>query len=192
MRYRIGFVAIFVACAATLRGQDAMFKVELVPTGAVFAMTEPTLTGDGYVFRVWPDGAAKSLRQSKVRTITRVPTYDTLYKVDLIPSGAITAKDQPTLVGNTYVFHSWRDGTYMSVRKTDMRRISELTGDKAFWVAEGQKGQIEAGHLPGKGGTIIEIDNPTRLESSTQAGPQNARVVGRVRVRTIATNHSSQ
>jgi hypothetical protein len=190
MRYRIGFVAIFVVCAATLRGQDAMFKVELVPTGAIFAMTEPTLNGDVYVFRAWPDGAAKSLRQSKIRTITRVPTYDTLYKVDLIPSGAITAKDQPTLVGNTYVFHSWRDGTYMSVRKADTRRISELTGDKAFWVAEGQKGEIEAGHLPGKGGTIIEIDNPTRLESSTQAGPQNARVVGRVRVRTIATNHS--
>lgn len=192
MRYRIGFVAIFVACAATLRGQDAMFKVELVPTGAMFAMTEPTLNGDVYVFRAWPDGAAKSLRPSRIRTITRVPTYDTLYKVDLIPSGAITAKDQPTLVGNTYVFHSWRDGTYMSVRKSDTRRISALTGDKAFWVAEGQKGEIEAGHLPGKGGTIIEIGNPDAREGSAQAGPQNARVVGRVRVRTIPINHSLQ
>jgi hypothetical protein len=192
MRYRIGFVAIFMACAATLRGQDAMFKVELVPTGAMFAMTEPTLNGDVYVFRAWPDGAAKSLRQSKVRTITRVPTYDTLYKVDLIPSGAVTAKDKPALVGNTYVFHSWRDGTYMSVRKADTRRISELTGDKAFWVAEGQKGEVEAGHLPGKGGTIIEIVNPEAWQGSAQAGPENARVVGRVRMRTIATNQSPQ
>jgi hypothetical protein len=183
MRYRSGFVAIFVACAATLRGQDSIFKLELVPSGSVFSLSEPTLRGQVYTYRPWPGGASKSLRQARVRRITRLsePVYDMVYKVDLIPSGAVTAKDKPTLKGGTYVFHTWRDGTYMSARRSDVRRITLLRGDKAFWTEEGQKREVEVGHLPMKGGTVIEIGNPATREGSAQAGPENASIVGRTR-----------
>lgn len=183
MRYRIGFVAVFVAWAAALRGQESYFKVELVPSGSVISLNEPTLTGNVYLFRAWPDGASKILQQARVRRITRLtePVYDTVYKVDLLPTGAVTAKDNPTLKGGTYVFHTWRDGTYMSARPSEVRKITRLTGDKAFWIEEGQKREIEVGHLPMKGGTVIEIGNPSAQEGSAQAGPENARVIGRTR-----------
>jgi hypothetical protein len=180
MRYRIGFVALFVACAAGLQGQEDMFKLELVPSGSMISLNEPTLKGDVYIFRAWPDGASTSLKQARVGEITRVTggRYDTVYKLELIPSGVVIAKDNPTPKGATYVFRTWRDGTYMSVRQADTRKITRLTGDKAFWAEEGQKGEVEIGDLPMQGGSVIEIAN-LPMQGSAQAGPTNANAVGR-------------
>jgi hypothetical protein len=181
MRYRIGFVALFVACAAALQGQDTIFKVELVPAGSMISFNEPILKKDVYVFRAWPDGALTSLRQARVAKITRVtgPVYETVYKLELVPSGVVIAKDNPTPQGATYVFRTWRDGTYMSVRQADIRKITRVTGDKAFWAEEGQKGEVAIGDLPMQGGSVIEIASLPMQGGSTQAGPTNANAVGR-------------
>jgi hypothetical protein len=181
MRYRIGFVALFLACAAGLLGQDDLFKLELVPSGVMISMNEPMLKGDVYVFSAWPDGASTSLRRAKVGKITRVTgaRFDVVYKVELIPSGAVIAKDTPTRKGATYVFRTWRDGTYVSVRQADIRRVTRLTGDKAFWAEEGQKGEVAIGNLPMQGGSVIEISSLPMQGGSTQAGQTNASAVGR-------------
>jgi hypothetical protein len=192
MRHRIGFVALFsILAAAALQGQNNMFKIDLVPSGSMISLNEPTLNGGAYLFRAWPDGASTSLQKASVRKLTRLTggVQTTVYKVELKPSGVMIAKANPTLKGDTYVFHTWRDGTYVSVRPDDIRTITRLTGDRAFWAKEGQKGEVQIGELPMKGGTVIEIAN-LPMQGGSQAGPTNASAIGRGRVAAVNTSSS--
>ena len=179
-RARIVIAAVLFASAFALPAEQVFYQIDLVPSGSMISFNEPTLQGDKYVFRAWPEGASTSLKQARVGKITRVTggRYDTVYKLELIPSGVVIAKDNPTPKGATYVFRTWRDGTYMSVRQADTRKITRLTGDKAFWAEEGQKGEVEIGNLPMQGGSVIEINTPATQYGSAQAGPTNANAVG--------------
>jgi hypothetical protein len=184
MRNRIGVAAaaILLSCAFALQGQQSMFKIELDPSGAMVALDQPVLMGGKYVFHAWPDGEQTSLKQAVVRKITRLtgPTHETIYQVELLPSGAMTARDNPVLKGNTYVFHDWRDGTLMSLRKSDVKKITPLTGDKAFWIEQGLMGEKKIGNLAIQGtNSVVEIGTPPTPRGSSQAGPTNANAVGR-------------
>src|SRR5262245_16611186 len=53
--------ASFFACAAVLSAQDYMYKIDLIPSGAMITMSQPMLQGDSYVFRSWPDGATSAV-----------------------------------------------------------------------------------------------------------------------------------
>lgn len=166
MSNRLVTAAVLFACALTLAAQQNMFKIDLVPSGSMVSLNEPSLQGEAYVFRAWPDGTSTSLPRMRVRTITRITGAmpDTVYRVELNPSGIMIAKDIPQLKGSLYVFHTWRDGTFMSVRKADVRRITVLTGDQAFWTEQQMKGEVQIGNLAMQGG-------------STQAGPARAGTV---------------
>ena len=182
MRYRIGMAAaVLLTVAFALRGQANMYRIELTPSGAMVSLNQPVLMGGKYVFRAWPDGAQTSLRQTLVRKITQLtgPTHETIYQIDLIPSGTFVARDNPVLKGKTYVFHTWRDGTFTSLRQTDVRKITPLTGDQAFWVEQGLMGETNIGNFAMQGTSrVIEIGSPAMQGGSSQAGPTNLSAVG--------------
>jgi len=85
------------------------------------------------------------------------------YQIDLAPSGKLMSKDAPVLRGNTYLFHSYPDGTLMSLRRSDVKGVAKVAPDAA--LAKANPGVIAIGNLAMQGG-------------SSQAGPNNAAAVG--------------
>jgi hypothetical protein len=183
MRNRIGVAAaLLLACTFALQAQQSMYKIKLNPSGSMVSLDKPVLMDGKYVFRAWPNGEQTALRQAMVLTITQLtgPTQETIYQIELIPSGTMTARDNPTLKSSTYVFHDWRDGTLMSLRKSDVKKITPLTGDKAFWVEQGLMGEKKIGNLSLQGtNSVVEIGTPPSSAGGSQAGPTNANAVGR-------------
>ena len=106
MGNRVGIAAsVLFACAFALQGQENMFKMDLVPSGSMVSMNEPILKDGTYVFSSWPDRTVVTLKQMRVRKITRLTgmVHDTVYQVDLVPSGKVIARDNPVLTDNRYV-----------------------------------------------------------------------------------------
>ena len=180
MAIRTLVAAVLFVSALALHAQKPyrgdLYKVELVPSGVVVAVTEPTLKGQVYAFKAWPDGAPTTIKQMSVKRITRLsgPSADTVYRIDLVPSGTVIAKDMPTLKGNAYVFHTYRGGALTSLKKSDVQRISPVTGDDAFWIEQGQMNEVNIrGPLAMEGaGQVIQIGTPPQT-SSSQAGAQS-------------------
>jgi len=133
-----------------------------------------------YVFHSWPDGGSTHLKQMRVRKITRLTgrTHDTVYQVDLAPSGRVIAREYPVLKGNTYVLHTWRDGECLSLRQTDVRKITVLTGDRAFWAEQSVLGASHIGNVAMEGATVVELGGPAPQSGSSQAGPSNLSSLG--------------
>ena len=177
MRNRIGVAAAALfACAFALQGQVNMFRIELVPSGAMVSMDEPVLKNGMYVFTSWPERLPTKLKSMRVRKITRLTgaVRETVYQVELIPSGTVLAKDNPVLKGNTYVLRTWRDGKCMSLRQADVRKINALTGDKAFWAQQAVLGESQIGSLGMQGtANVVEIGGPVAPVGSSQAGPSS-------------------
>lgn len=182
MSRRLILAAFLLACACALGAQENMFKIDLVPSGSMISLNEPTLMGGSYVFRAWPDGASTTLKQARVRKVSRLTgaSAEVVYQINLNPSGTVIAKDNPTLKGGAYVFHTWRDGALMSVRKSDVQKITPLAGDAAFWAKQGQEGESKIGNLPMEGTSrVVEIGTPPQAPGSSQAGLNSASSVGR-------------
>ena len=73
MRNRVGVAtAALFACAFALQGQVNMFRIELVPSGAMVSMDEPVLKDGMYVFTSWPERLPTKLKSMRVRKITRL------------------------------------------------------------------------------------------------------------------------
>ena len=158
-------LAAGLVLAASLQAQDAvqLYRIDLVHNGQAFALSEPKLEGDTYVYRGWPDGALVRVKKMNVRKVTawtRNPVHDIAYRIDVLPSGSYLSRDNPTLKGSTYVFRTSRDGTVMSVRQSDVKKITKLSGDDAFWAEQGTRGEVTLGTLAMSGG-------------SSQGGPSN-------------------
>jgi hypothetical protein len=182
MGNRTGVAAVvLLVCAPMAWAQQNMFKIELIPSGAMVSLSEPLLVGGTYVFRAWPDGGSTNLSQASVRKITRLtgPASETIYQLELIPSGTMTARDKPALKGTSYVFHTWHHGTLMSVRQSDVRKIIPMTGDQAFWVEQGVEGEKSVGNFAMQGSSnVVLIGTPSTQRNSSQAGPTNLSSVG--------------
>jgi hypothetical protein len=86
---------------------------------------------------------------------------ETLYQIDLVPSGKLVAKGAPTLKGSQYLFRSFPDGTFMSLRKSDVKKITPITDQAAAKPAAG----------------LIQIGNLAMQGGSAQAGATNASAV---------------
>jgi hypothetical protein len=89
-----------------------------------------------------------------------------VYRIDLVPSGHMLARDEPALKGSKYVFRTSRDGTVVSLRQAEVRKISRVTGVEAFREKQGARGVVQIGNLAMQG-------------SSSQAGPASVSAVGR-------------
>ena len=176
MRTRIGLAALVAfAGALALPAEQKMFKVQLNPTGTMISLDQPVLMNGHYVFHAWPDGEQTALRQVSVLKIVPLTGrgQSTVYRVSLIPSGSLLARDMPVLrTDGLYVFHAWRGAELMSLREADVRQVTKLTGDDAFWAIERANGETSIGGTLAMQGTshVVAIGTPPEAHTA-QAGP---------------------
>ena len=84
---------------------------------------------------------------------------ETVYRIDLIPAGELVSREVPTWRGTMLVFRRHPDGTLMSVRKADVKRISQINLTEV---------------PPSPADQVIQIGNLAMQGGSTQAGPAKA------------------
>lgn len=159
-----------------------IYQIDLIPTGTGFALTKPVLEGDVYVFKVWPDRATVRLPRSKVKKMVR-RTKDVhdevLYQIDLLPTGQMIARDNPKLKGTTYVFHTWREGTLMSMRQADVKKITRVTGMESFRLHLQLLGIKPIDNLPMEGGgTVSVIGSAPSTAAQTSGAPSASQAPG--------------
>ncbi len=178
MRSRILVVGAFFACALTLSAQQqpSLYKIELVVGASMVALGPPVIVGTNYAFSAWPDAGFTQIPQARVKRITQLAGWaaETAYRIDLVPSGAVLSKDNPTLKGNTWVFHRYRGGNLTSLRTSQVKGIRPVTGDEAFWIEQQMAGEVNIqGPLAMEGGgQVVVVGTPPQSQSS-QAGPQS-------------------
>ena len=148
------------APAQTAPAQDVVgiYRIDLQPTGSAFALGEPKLQGDAYVYRGLVEKAEVRVPKSQVRTITALTkdlNKETAWQIDLAPSGKVIAREEPKLKSNAWVFHAVKNGTLMSLKKTDVKKITPLTGIPAFKAKQMELGaSVLADSLPMEGGSV--------------------------------------
>jgi hypothetical protein len=151
MRMRVAFVAVLVSFASAVQGQQLgsspsaapaqapriiVYKIDLVPIGSMFAMNEPVLDGDTYVFRSLPERTEVRLPKVRVKSVARWSTdysKEVVWQVDLAgTSGVHLARNEPVKKGKNWVAYTWKNNTLVSVPETDVVKITRLTGAEAF------------------------------------------------------------
>ena len=146
MRLRIASVALFVSLASTMTGQEPaapagpppiiVYRIDLVPTGSMFAMNEPVLQGDYYIFRSLPERTEMKLPKVKVKAIVRWSgdySKEVVWRVELAGSaGMYLTRNEPVKKGKNYVAYIFKNGTLVSVPEADVVKITRLTGREAF------------------------------------------------------------
>jgi hypothetical protein len=154
VRTRVAFASVLLLAAGAARGQQPagappastgaiqpaiiVYRIDLDPTGTVFAMNEPVLEGDTYTFRSLPERLETRLPKSKVKAVKRWSTdveKEVVWQVELAGSGKYLIRDEPVKKGKNYVLTTWKNGTLMSAREEDVLGIQRLTGREA-WKAE--------------------------------------------------------
>lgn len=170
MRYHVALVAGFLLCFPVLRAQQpeppatpapeppiVVYRIDLNPTGTGFAMNEPKLEGDVYVFYSLPERTLSRLPKERVKKISRRSSdldKEVLWQVDLVPTGRILAKEEPVKKGTGYVLKEFKQGTVMSVRGKDVKGIKRLAGLDAFKAELEETGSaLLTGELPPGAGT---------------------------------------
>jgi hypothetical protein len=176
IRTLLGVVLFVSAVALQAQQKPSLYKIDLVPSGSMVALGAPVIVGQNYAFSAWPDAGFTQIPQAKVKRITQLAGWaaETVYRIDLVPSGTVIAKDNPTLKGNTWVFHASRGGSLTSLRKSDVKGIRPITGDEAFWIEQQMAGEVTIrGPLAMEGGSqVVVVGTPPQAPSS-QAGPQS-------------------
>lgn len=165
MRCYVALVAGLLLCSPVLGAQQpepqatpvpeppiVVYRIDLNPTGTGFAMNEPKLEGDVYVFYSLPERTLSRLPKERVKKITRRSddlNNEVLWQVDLNPTGRVLAKKEPVKKGTGYVLEEFKQGTLMSVRGKDVKGITRLTGFAAFRAELEETGaKLLTGELP--------------------------------------------
>ncbi|HET9793763.1 MAG TPA: hypothetical protein VFS34_04815 [Thermoanaerobaculia bacterium] len=165
------------ASPATAPAQSVVgiFRIELQPSGSAFALGEPRLEGDTYVYRGLVEKAEVRVPKAQVRTITpltRDVNKETAWQIDLVPSGIVIAREEPKLKSNAWVFHAVKNGTLMSLKRTDVRTITRLTGIPAFKAKQKELGaSLLADNLPMEGSAVHPAPAPKGAAPATKAAP---------------------
>jgi hypothetical protein len=158
---------------AAAKAAFEIWQVDLVPTGSGFAVTEPKLEGDAWVFQVWPERDTVRIPKAKIKKITprsKQLQSEVAYRLDLAPSGEIFSRDEPVLKGTTYTFHRWRGGNLMSLRQTDVKKITRLTPTEIFQTHLQYFGPKRIGNLAMEGGTATIIPAPGAPAANGESG----------------------
>jgi hypothetical protein len=152
MRSRIASLAFLVSFASALQAQELgvspsaaptpvtpamiIYRIELVPNGFMFAMNEPVLDGENYVFRSLPERTEMKLPKVKVKSVKRWSgdySKEVVWQVELGgSSGTHLVRNEPVKKGKNYVAYTWKNNTLVSVPVTDVVKITRLTGRDAF------------------------------------------------------------
>jgi hypothetical protein len=138
-----------------------IYQIDLNPSGTGFALSKPVLEGDVYVFKVWPEGDIVRLPKTRVKGITQRTkdlNKEVVYLIELNPTGRQIARENPVRKGKSYVFHTWRDGTLMTLRGADVKKVTRVTGIPAFRIQQEERGAALIGHLPMEGGNARVVN----------------------------------
>ena len=150
-----------------------IYRIELNPTGSAFALGPPRPVADGYVYRGLVEKANVHIPTSMVKAITPVTkdlNHETAWQIDLVPSGTVIAREEPKLKSNAWVFHAVKNGTLMSLKRSDVKTITALTGLPAFKAKQQVLGaSLLSGDLSMEGGTLRV--NPSAKGSSPAPAP---------------------
>jgi hypothetical protein len=149
-----------------------VYQVDLVPTGYALVIGQPRQIGDAYFVITFPDRQMVKVPKSKVKKIsprTKDLNQEVVYQVDLLPSGTILAADEPALKGKTYTFKKWLGGDLMSMRQSDVAKVTKLTGLDAYKAQQLEKGSKRIDDLAMEG-----TDQVTVIPGAEPAPPQEA------------------
>ena len=109
-----------------------VYRIDLVPTGSMFAMNEPVLQGDTWIFRALPERTEMRLPKARVKSVARWSTdysKEVVWQVELVgSSGCYLTRDEPVKKGKNWVASRLEEGTLVSVPETDVVKITRLTG----------------------------------------------------------------
>jgi hypothetical protein len=153
MKLRVASLALFVSLAPAVLGQQPaapssasaapavdpkliIYQIDLVPIGSMFAMGEPALEGDTYVFVALPERTQMKLPKGKVKSVARWSgdySKEVVWRVELAGSaGMHLTRSEPVKKGKNWVAYIFKNGTLVSVPETDVVKITRLTGAEAF------------------------------------------------------------
>lgn len=72
MTKRVAVAAVILLCAFALGAEEALYQIDLVPSGKLISRDLPVLKGTTYLFHQYPTGTLSSVRKSTVKQITRM------------------------------------------------------------------------------------------------------------------------
>ena len=72
MPKRLAVAVVVLACAFALGAEEALYQIDLVPSGKLISRDLPTLKGTNYLFHQYPTGTLIAVRKSTVKQITRM------------------------------------------------------------------------------------------------------------------------
>jgi hypothetical protein len=162
---------------AQTQGQSPLleiWQIDLNPTGTAFALGKPTLEGDTWVYSQWPEKTIVRRSQTTVKKISRRTkdlNKESVYRIDLVPSGRMIAREKPKLQGGSYVFYAYKNGTVMSLRTADVKAITRLTGLPAFRAQQEEMGAALIDDLPMEGGSAQVLPVPGSAPDSASPTP---------------------
>jgi hypothetical protein len=142
------------APAGAPKAPMVLYQLDLIPTGHALVIGPPRQIGDAYFVVAFPDRKMVKVPKSKVAKIsprTKDLNNEVVYQVDLVPSGRIIAADEPALKGKTYTVKKWLGGELMSIRQSDVAKVTKLTGLDAFKAQQEEKGAARIGDLAMEG-----------------------------------------
>ncbi|HET7452006.1 MAG TPA: hypothetical protein VFL12_04655 [Thermoanaerobaculia bacterium] len=160
-----GAASASAPAAATPRpaSEIAIYRIELNPTGATFALGEPRPVADGYIYRGLVEKKDVHIPKSMVKAITPLTKdldHESVWQVDILPSSTVIARDAPKMKSNVWVFHTLKTGTLMSVRPADVKQVTHLTGFAAFKARQQALGaSVLGGDLSMEGGTLHVVSS---------------------------------
>lgn len=138
-----------------------IYRIDLNPTGHTFAVREPRPVADGYVYRGLVEKADVHIPKSMVKSITPLTkdlNGESLWQIDLVPSGTAYTREEPKRKSGTWVFHSLKTRTLISVKAADVKKVTHLTGFPAFKARQQATGvSVLAGDLSMEGGSLRVI-----------------------------------
>jgi hypothetical protein len=201
MRYRAALLAGSFFLSANLLGQQpspvlqsaqptpaseppiVVYRIDLNPSGFGFAMEEPKLEGDVYVFRTLPERTISRLPKERVKKITRRSSdisKEEVWQVDLNPTGRLLASKAPVKKGAGYVVTEFKQGTLISMRETEVKKITRLSGFDAFKAQLEETGATKlSGELPpDAGGATVRGAAPPAAPGAAPAAAPGAAPTG--------------
>ena len=92
------------------------------------------------------------------------------YRIETAPSGSMIASDAPVLKGGTYLFHGYPSGTLVSLRRSDVRRITQITAAAA--AGNPAASVVAIGNLAMQGGSVSSAPAAAPAAAHKPSGPE--------------------
>jgi hypothetical protein len=155
-----------------------VYQLDLIPTGHALVIGKPRQIGDAYIVVTFPDRKTVKVPKSKVKNVfarTKDLNQEAVWQIDLLPSGRLIAGEEPVLKGKTYSVKKWQGGNLMSVRQSDVAKITRLTGLDAFKVEQEEKGASRIDNLAMEGtGDVTVIPGAEPVPAQEGAAPPDS------------------